>query len=100
MRTYQLRRYELDPALADEFLVWVHEIVMPIRRQFGYQVEWMFLAQDKTEMVWLASLDGDLENFLATDQAYLNSDDRARAAAAMPKALIKAHLSFVENIEK
>lgn len=97
MKTFQLRRYELDPQLADEFVAWVHRDVMPIRKQFGFKAEWMYLAADKTELTWLASLAGDEEHFKQIEADYSASEARAQAAARMPKALIKANVSFVNS---
>jgi hypothetical protein len=78
LKTFQLRRYELDPQLADEFVSWVHQDVMPIRQQFGFQAEWMYLAVDKTELTWLASLDGDQEHFKKVEAEYLASEARGQ----------------------
>jgi hypothetical protein len=97
LKTFQLRRYELDPQLADEFVLWVQEDVMPIRNQFGFKAEWMYLAEDKTELTWLASLDGDQAHFKKVEAEYSASAARAEAAAKMPTALIKANVSFVNN---
>ncbi|MEN9872093.1 MAG: hypothetical protein RL450_28 [Actinomycetota bacterium] len=97
MKTFQLRRYELDPQLADEFVAWVHQDVMPIRQQFGFQAEWMYLSIDKTELTWLASLDGDEEHFKLVEAEYSASEARSQAAAKMPRALIKANVSFVTS---
>lgn len=97
MKTFQLRRYELDPQLADEFVLWVQEDVMPIRNQFGFKAEWMYLAQDKTELTWLASLEGDEDHFKLVEAEYSASKARAHAAVKMPKALIKANVSFVSS---
>lgn len=96
--TYQLRRYELAPQLADEFLRWVKQDVMPLRNQYGFGAEWMYLSEDKTELTWLCSYQGDQQSFLAAEKQYSESDERKAFAETMPKALIKAHTSFVSSV--
>ena len=98
MITYQLRRYELNPELADAFLAWVENEVMPIRRQFGFRAEWMYLNSDKSELTWLASFAGSEDAFLEAEAKYSNSPERTRAAASMPAALLKAHVGFVSKV--
>ncbi len=98
MITYQLRRYELNPELADDFLAWVENDVMPIRKQFGFTAEWMYLNSDKTELTWLASFQGSEEAFLEAEAKYSSSPERTKAAANMPAALLKAHVGLVSKI--
>jgi hypothetical protein len=93
--TYQLRRYELNPELAGAFLAWVENEVMPIRKQFGFRAEWMYLNSDKSELTWLASFVGSEDAFLEAEARYSNSPERTNAAASMPAALLKAHVGFV-----
>jgi hypothetical protein len=95
--SYQLRRYELDPDLADAFLAWVDNDVMPIRKQFGFKAEWMYLAADKSELTWLASYPGSEDDFLQAEAAYTASPERSQAASTMPPALVKAHVGFVSK---
>ena len=98
MITYQLRRYELKPELAEAFLAWVENEVMPIRKQFGFRAEWMYLNSDKSELTWLASFPGSEGAFLEAEANYSNSPERTRAAASMPAALVKAHVTFVSKV--
>lgn len=97
MITYQLRRYELNPDLADDFLAWVEDEVMPIRRQFGFRAEWMYLAEDNSELTWLASFPGSQQEFLEAETRYSNSPERTKAGETMPAALKKAHVAFVSK---
>ena len=98
MITYQLRRYELKPELADAFLAWVENEVMPIRKQFGFRAEWMYLNSDKSELTWLASFEGSEEAFLEAEAKYSNSPERTMAASKMPAALLKANITFVTDV--
>lgn len=98
MRTFQLRRYQLDPALAQDFIAWVNQEVIPIRQAMGYQVEWKYFSEELSEFVWLVSLTGTVSEFEAMDQQYLSSEARAKAAAKMPKALVQSSVSFVTAV--
>jgi hypothetical protein len=98
LRTFQLRRYELEPALAEEFAAWVVSDIIPIREAMGYTVHWRYLDRTNSEFVWLVSLEATEAEFEAEDAIWMESPERAVAIRSMPKALIKVHASFVENI--
>ena len=95
MRTFQLRRYELEPALAEEFAAWVVSEIIPLREAMGYTVHWRYLDRKNSEFVWLVSLEATEAEFEAEDAAWMASAERAVAVVSMPKALIKVHASFV-----
>jgi hypothetical protein len=95
LRTFQFRRYELEPEGFDEFVDWVIDTIIPLREQMGYRVEWKYLDLAKSEFLWLVSLEASVEEFERMDQAWMSSSERAEAVLTMPKALIKAHASFV-----
>lgn len=98
MRTYQLRRYELEEALAEEFVTWAVTKIFPLREQFGYKVEWSYFDRSNSEFVWMASAECGQEEFEAKDASWLASEERAKAAVSMPQALIKLNASFVEKV--
>lgn len=98
MRTYQFRRYELEEALAEEFVTWAVTKIFPLREQFGYKVEWSYFDRSNSEFVWMASAECSQEEFEAKDAAWLGSEERAKAAVSMPQALIKLNASFVEKV--
>ena len=95
MRTFQLRRYELEPALAEEFAAWVVSKIIPLREAMGYTVHWRYLDRTNSEFVWLVSLEATEAEFEAQDALWMASAERAAAVLSMPKALIKVHSSFV-----
>ena len=57
MTTFQLRRYELEPELAEDFVSWVVNDIFPLRETFGFRVEWSFFDRAKSELVWMAAAD-------------------------------------------
>lgn len=98
MRTFQFRRYELEPELFDEFVAWVIDTVIPLREKMGYRVEWKYIDPAKSEFLWLVSLEVSEEEFERMDQVWMSSPERAEAVLSMPKALIKAHAGFVSKV--
>ena len=95
MRTFQLRRYELEPALAEKFAAWVVNQIIPLREAMGYTVHWQYLDHTNSQFIWLVSLDVTEEEFALRDAAWLASEERASAVVTMPPALLKANVSFV-----
>lgn len=95
MRTFQLRRYELKPELAEEFAAWVVNHIIPLRESLGYTIHWRYLDRANSEFLWLVSLDVTEAEFGARDAAWLASPERAEAVKSMPQALLKANVSFV-----
>jgi prophage antirepressor-like protein len=98
LRTFQLRRYELDPSLAEEFATWVVNQIIPLREKFGYKVHWQYLDRANSQFIWLVSLEATEAEFEAKDAAWMASADRAEGVVSMPPALMKVHVSFVENV--
>lgn len=98
MTTYQLRRYELVPDLAEDFVAWVKNDIYPLREKFGFKVEWTYFDMANSQLIWMASADCNELEFEALDARWQQSDERAQAAIKMPAALIKIHASFVAKI--
>ena len=98
MRTFQLRRYELEESLAEEFVAWAVNVIYPLREKRGYKVEFSYFDKANSEMIWMASMECSQAEFEASDTAWLASEERVKAVLTMPQALIKAHVSFVESV--
>jgi hypothetical protein len=97
LRTYQLRRYELKPELFSQFVAWATIEIFPLREKFGFTVEWSYVDQANSQLIWLASAEGDRSEFETLDAAWQSSKERAEVVPLMPPALIEMHLSFVEK---
>ncbi|MEJ3403601.1 hypothetical protein WDJ51_02530 [Rathayibacter sp. YIM 133350] len=80
-RTVQLRRYELKPALVEEFLEWWPSTLVPAREALGFQVEFGYFNAATNEFTWAVSVDGDAAEFERIEQAYLASPEREAAFA-------------------
>jgi len=98
MTTYQIRRYELDPDSAQEFVDWVVKTVIPLREAMGFKVQWRYLSEDKTEFTWLVSLDASASEFEARDKLWMEGPERAQATLTMPISLKALHTKFVSTV--
>ena len=98
MRTYQFRRYELEPEGFDEFVAWVIDTIIPIRENMGYRVEWKYIDSVKSEFLWLVSAEATEAEFELMDQAWMSSPEREEAFLTMPNAPLKVHASFVSKV--
>jgi hypothetical protein len=96
LRTFQFRRYELEPELFDEFVAWVIDTIIPIRETMGYRVEWKYVDPVKSEFLWLVSAEATEAEFELMDQTWMSSPERAEAVLSMPRVLIRANVSFVK----
>ncbi|WP_218221790.1 hypothetical protein [Nesterenkonia sp. Act20] len=83
-RTTWMRRYALDPALADEFISFLTKQVIPAREERGFTVESMWLSDGKDELTWFVSRFGNREEFLEAEQAWDESPERAAIFADAP----------------
>lgn len=97
-RTTWMRRYTLDPALADEFIQFLTQEVIPAREQRGFTVESMWLAADKSELTWFVSRPGSVEEFTAAEQEWENSQERAEIFANRPKFVTHKDLKHVMRL--
>ncbi|GAA1153803.1 hypothetical protein [Nesterenkonia sandarakina] len=88
-RTTYMRRYALDPALAEEFVSFLTKQVIPAREERGFTVESIWLSDGKDELTWFVSRPGDREEFAQAEQAWEESDERAEIFAGAP-AYVKA----------
>lgn len=98
MKTFQLRRYELEPQLAKGFVEWASETIFPLRESFGFKVEWSYFDDTNSELVWLASANCDRAEFESLSNAWEASGMRAKGVDLMPPGLIRIHASFVEKV--
>lgn len=91
--TIQLRRYELNPDLVDDFLEW-YPTVRAAREQYGFRVLFAFLDRATSEFTWAVEHD----DFDAVEPAYAASPERAAAFEGRPKWHLAMHLSRVDAI--
>ena len=75
MRSYQLRRYVVQPGEMESWVEeWRTEIV-PLRERFGFRVEGAWVVPDEHRFIWILSYDGP-EGFAAANDRYYESPAR------------------------
>lgn len=99
MRTFQLRRYKIADGKFPEFTNWLHSTLIPVREGFGYRVEFQLVDHGASEFVWCVSLEGNEAEFLAIQQRYNDSEERAKAFETFPKCIDSMQISFVEALD-
>lgn len=83
-RTTFMRRYTLDPALADEFVEFLTNKVIPAREERGFTIESIWLDTDNSQLTWFVSRPSNTEDFLAAERDWEESDQRAEIFAGVP----------------
>lgn len=92
-----MRRYTIDPDLAEEFLRFLRDEVIPARREFGFAVEQMWLDADHTQLTWFVSRAGTSEQYAAAEQDWESSEVRRIIFADKPKFVLAKDLREVRR---
>jgi hypothetical protein len=87
--TVQLRRYDLQPGMADTFAEWWATYIVPVREQYGFLVLFSFADMENDEFVWACAHD----DFDAAEARYLESPERVHAFANAPTRAIGHHIT-------
>jgi hypothetical protein len=88
----QMRRYELDPALVDEWLEFFERLT-PLRSTFGFRLVSAYLDRTNHEFTWIVEHD---EPFVDAEARYNASPERAAFFAGQPEYAPIRHVSLVE----
>lgn len=97
-RTTWMRRYTLDPALADEFVQFLTTRVIPAREELGFTVESIWVDSDKSQLTWFVSRLGSAEEFSAAEQQWEASAVRAEIFAGAPAYVTAKDLRQVTRL--
>ena len=98
MRTIQLRRYTLVDGEYDAFLAWWETWMPLVRPAAGFAIEFAYGLRETNEFVWAVSSAGDQEAFVATEQAYMASAERAEAFDGVPQRVAEYNVRFVDDV--
>jgi len=92
----QHRRYRLKPGVVDEFVeLWAQQVV-PLRRQFGFEVAGAWASTADDVFVWLVSHPGD---FAAAEKQYYESPERAAISPDPAEFIEQAEVVMVEAVD-
>ena len=94
METVQLRRYVIEPGRMADFLAWFPTIVT-VREQYGFRVLFALAEHEHDTFTWAVALDGDEAEFLAVEQTYKDSPERAKAFETFPDCITSREIGFV-----
>lgn len=94
MTTIQLRRYELVPELATEFIAWFPRVVTA-REAYGFRVLFALHDEPGNEFTWAVAHDGDFDE---AERVYMASPERAAAFEGQPKFTVAMYLSRVARV--
>jgi hypothetical protein len=83
-RTTWMRRYTLEPSLADQFVEFLSKEVFPAREGRGFTIESVWLDCDKSQLTWFVSRRGSSAEFAEAEQAWEDSEERAEIFAGKP----------------
>lgn len=97
--TTWMRRYTLDPALAEEFVEFLTKEVIPARESRGFTVEAIWLDHDSSQLTWFVSRPGSSEEFAAAERDWEESDQRAGIFAGKPKYVTGKDLREVTRLQ-
>lgn len=98
MKTIQLRRYTLVDGEYDAFLAWWKEWMPQVRPAAGFAIDFAYGLPETNEFVWAVSTEGDEDAFLAREDAYMASDERAAAFDGQPQRVAEYNVRFVDEI--
>jgi hypothetical protein len=90
----QMRRYQLDPALVDDFLDFFARLT-PVRADFGFRLRAAYLDRANNEFTWFTEHD---RPFSEAEAVYVASPERAAIFAGQPKFVLKLDVSEVDPI--
>jgi hypothetical protein len=90
----QMRRYEIDPALVDDWLAFFERLT-PVRAQFGFRLLSAYLDRANSEFTWIVEHD---QPFAEAEAVYMASPERATMFAGQPRFTLALHVSDIEAI--
>jgi hypothetical protein len=85
---YQLRSYVVKRGEMDEWLTEWRSKVVPLRREFGFEIVGAWVIEQESRFVWIVAHDDD---FAARDKDYYASPER--------KAIAPDPARHLENVE-
>jgi hypothetical protein len=97
--TTQLRRYQIDPEVFDEWVEWWRTVLVPARAEFGFEVGAGYTVPGTHDFVWLVSAPVERDAFERLDEDWENSAVRLKALETIPRKVLSARLEIVEPVE-
>ncbi len=90
----QLRRYEVAKGQLDYLVEWF-PVLVPVREQYGFTVNFAYADRDTNQFVWSVSHPGD---FADAEREYNSSPERAAAFVGFSEPLTAMHVAMVDEV--
>lgn len=95
-RTVQLRTYTVQAGKLDEWVSKWRELVVPLRREFGFEIHGAWVDRERSQHTWVVSYDG-AETFEERNAAYWASPQRKAMGLDPARYLIGEDMRAVEE---
>ena len=95
-RTVQLRTYTVRPEKLDEWVTNWRELVVPLRREFGFEVHGSWVDRERSQHTWVVSYEGP-ETFEERNAAYWASPQRKTMGLDPSQYLVGEDMRVVEE---
>jgi hypothetical protein len=95
-RTVQLRTYTVRTEKLDEWVAKWRELVVPLRREFGFEVHGAWVNRERSQHTWVVSYEGP-ETFDERNAAYWASPQREAMGLDPSQYLIGEETCVVEE---
>jgi hypothetical protein len=96
-RTVQLRTYTVRPEVLDEWVSRWHELVVPLRLEFGFEIRGSWVDRERSQHVWVIAYEGS-ESFEERNAAYWASPQRQAMGLDPSEYLLEDTMRPVEEI--
>ena len=97
MTTVQLRRYDVEPGRMADFLAWFPTL-LPTREQFGFRVLFALAEHELQTFTGAVAHEGDEAAFLAAQETYQASPERAKVFETFPACITSMQIGFVRSV--
>jgi hypothetical protein len=97
METVQLRRYVMEPGRLADFVAWFPSLV-PAREQHGFRLLFALADEEREIFTWAVAHDGDEQAFLAAEEVYDATPERARVFESFPAGIAAKEIGFARPV--
>ncbi len=97
MRTVQIRTYSVRKGRLDEWVQAWRNLVVPLRREFGFEVHGSWIDREHDAHIWIVSYEGD-QSFEEANAAYWASPQRKQLGVDPAEFLVAEDIRTVEQV--